>query len=251
MEMDAQVLPFGADSPGSGVVRITGRYRLPSDVASELKHVLAENPLVVILDMDEVAGNSRSLPDVFEPVASYLAAWPGTLVVVCAPHPAKAARLLPPTIIDRVIVSRTWEDGLDRAREIIPHQHRTTTFLQPHPEACEDGRTFARRTLHDWRLEDLTWPASLVVSELVTHSIVHADTALDLTLSRIDERIRIAVHDYGSDNLRITQLATPDDPLEDPLLHRGLLLVRALTRSWGVFPSRDHGKTVWAVMEAA
>jgi anti-sigma regulatory factor (Ser/Thr protein kinase) len=248
--MPAQVLPLGTDSPGSRVVRITGRYRLPSDIVSELKHVLAENPLVVILDLDEVAGGARALSDVFEPVSSYLAAWPGPVVVVCAPDPAKSARLLPLTIIDRVVLSRTWEEGLERARNLVPHQHRTTTFLQPHPQASDDGRSFVRRTLRDWRMEDLTWPASVVVSELVTHSIVHADTALDLTMCRVDERIRIAVHDYGSDNLRITQLAAPADPMEDPLLHRGLLLVRALTRSWGVFPSREHGKTVWAVMDA-
>lgn len=248
--MPAQVLPLGRDSPGSRVVRITGRYRLPSDVVSELRHVLAENPLVVILELDELAESSRALYDVFEPLASYLAAWPGTVVVVCVPDPLTVAPLLPPTIIDRVVPSRSWEEGLERARNLVPHQHRTTTFLQPHPQASDDGRSFTRRTLRDWRLEELTWSASLVVSELVTHSIVHADTALDLTLSRVDERIRIAVHDYGSDNLRITQLASPVDPLEDPLRHRGLLLVRALTRCWGVFPSRDHGKTVWAVMEA-
>ncbi len=212
--------------------------------------MLAENPLVVILELDKEAESSRALYDVFEPVASYLAAWPGTIVVAWVPDPAKAARLLPPTIIDRVVLSRSWEEGLERARHLVPHQHRTTTFLQPHPQASNDARTFARRTLRDWQLEELSWPASLVVSELVTHSIVHADTALDLTLSRVDERIRIAVHDHGSDNLRITQLAAPADPLEDPLRHRGLLLVRALTRNWGVFPSRDHGKTVWAVMEA-
>jgi anti-sigma regulatory factor (Ser/Thr protein kinase) len=248
--MPTQVLPLGTDSPGSRVVRITGRYRLPSDVLSELKHVLAENPLVVILDLHDMAGNSHLLHEVLDPVAAYLAAWPGTVIVVCVPHPATAAPLLPPTIVDRVVLSRTWEEGLERARHLVPHQHRTTTFLQPHPAACDDGRSFARRTLHDWRLEELTWPASLVVSELVTHSIVHADTALDLTMCRVDERIRIAVHDHGSDNLRITQLDAPLDPLEDPLLHRGLLLVRALTRCWGVLPSRDHGKTVWAVMEA-
>ncbi len=57
------------------------------------------------------------------------------------------------------------------------------------------------------------------------------------------------MHDYGADHLRITQAVEPNDPLEDPLLDRGLLVVRALTRCWGVFPSRTHGKTVWAVME--
>ena len=103
--------------------------------------------------------------------------------------------------------------------------------------------------MRGWEIEDLIWPASLVVSELVTHSILEAQTVLDLTLSRVENRIRIAVHDYGADTYRVPQAVEHTDPLEDPLLDRGLLVVRALTRSWGVFPSRVHGKTVWAVME--
>jgi hypothetical protein len=244
------VTPFGTESPGSGIVRIIGRYRLPSDVISELKAVLAGNPLVVILDLDEVAGSTHALSDVLEPVAPYLAGWPGTIVLLATPDPAKAARLLPPTITDRVLLSRSPEEGLERARHLVPHQHRTITFLQPHPQASDDARVFTRRTLRDWRLDDLTWPATLVVSEFVTHSLAHADTALDLTLSRVDHRVRIAVHDHGSDNLRSTELTAPPDPTEDPLRHRGLLVVRAMTQCWGVFPSRDHGKTVWAVMDA-
>lgn len=250
MVMAAFALPLGAASSGSGVSRITGRYRLPSDVVSELKHVLAENPPIVVLDLHEVAGNSHLLSEVLEPVASYLAAWPGTLVVARVPDPESSAHRLPPTIIDRVLLGRTLDDALDRARDALPHQYRTSTFLQPRPQASDDARDFTRRALRDWGLEDLIWPTSLVVSELVTHSILQAETALDLTLSRVDGRIRIGVHDHGSDSLRVTQLAEPSDPLEDPLHHRGLLVVRALTRGWGVFSSRDHGKTVWAVLEA-
>ena len=246
--MAAHALPLGTEPPGSGIVRITGRYRLPSDVASELKHVLAENPQIVILDLDVMAGNSHRLPEVLEPVATYLAAWPGTLIVVGVPDPATSASLLPPTIIDRVLLDRCPDEGLARARDIVPHQDQTTTYLPPVPLASESARAFTRRTLHRWGLEDPAWPTSLVVSELVTHSILQEETALDLTLSRVDERMRIAVHDYGSDNLQIRRLAEPTDPLEDPLHHRGLLVVRALTRCWGVFPSRIHGKTVWAVM---
>jgi anti-sigma regulatory factor (Ser/Thr protein kinase) len=247
--MTTHVKPLGTESPGSGIVRIIGRYRLPSDVVSELKAALAENPLVVILDMDGIAGSSRALFDVLEPVAAYLAAWPGTVVVVCAPDPATAAHHLPLPIIDRVVLSRSWEEGLERAHHILPHQPRTTTFLPPHSQSAEHGRVFTRRTLRDWGLTEVTWPAALVVSELVTHSIAHADTVLDLTLSRADQRLRIAVHDHGSDNLRSKQLAEPTDPLEDPLRHRGLLVVRELTLGWGVFSSRDQGKTVWAIMD--
>jgi anti-sigma regulatory factor (Ser/Thr protein kinase) len=248
--MAGHAVPLGAESPGSGIAKITGRFRLPSDIVSELRHVLAENPQIVILDLDEVAGNSHLLSEVLEPVAAYLDAWPGTIIVICMPDPVSHAPHLPPTIVDRVVLGRAPEAGLERARKMVPHQHRTTTFLAPQPEASDDARVFTRRTLRDWRLEGLIWPASLVVSELVTHSILHAETALDLTLSRVDQRIRIAVHDHGSDSLKIRQLAELSDPLEDPLRHRGLLVVRALTRCWGVFPSRVHGKTVWAVLDA-
>ena len=247
--MATHTVSLGTESPGAGIVRITGRFRLPSDVVSEFRHVLAENPQIVILDLDEMAGNSHLLYEVLDPVASYLAAWPGTVVAICVPDPEAAVAHLPPTIIDRVLLGRSPGEGLERARRVVPHQHRTTTFLTPQPEASEDARAFTRRALREWQLEDLIWPASLVVSELVTHSILRAETALDLTLSRVDHRVRIAVHDFGSDSLRITQLAPLTDPLEDPLQHRGLLVVRALTRCWGVFPSRVHGKTVWAVMD--
>jgi anti-sigma regulatory factor (Ser/Thr protein kinase) len=244
----ARALPLGAGPP-AGIVRITGRYRLPSDVVSELKHALADNPQIVILDLHDTAGNSNLLAEVLEPVGGYLAAWPGTVVAVCVPDPEASRPLLPPTITDRVLLARSHEEGLERARQGVPDQYRTTTFLTPQPEASEEARAFTRRMLRDWRLEGLVWPASLVVSELVTHSILHAQTVLDLTLSRVDHRVRIAVHDYGADRLPTTQPAQPTDPLEEPLLDRGLLVVRALTHCWGVFPSRVHGKTVWAVME--
>ena len=245
--MAAQTLSLGSGALASGIARITGRYRLPSDVVSELRHVLAENPQIVILDLYSVAGNSRALAEVLEPVAPYLAAWPGTVLAVCVPDPEVSAQVLPQIVADRVLLDRTPVAALERARRLLEPQDRTTTFLTPKPQAAEDARAFTRRTLRDWRIDDLTWPASLVVSELVTHSILKADTVLDLTLSRVGRRIRVAVHDYGSDQVQSTKSAD----LEDPLLDRGLMVVRALTRCWGVFPSRVHGKTVWAVMEAS
>ena len=247
--MATPTVHVGTDHPGAGIIRITGRYRLPSDVVSELKHALADNPQIVVLDLHHVSGNSRLLSEVLDPVADYLAAWPGTVVAVCVPDPVASGHRLPPTIIDRVLLARRSEEGLERAHDVAPHQDRSMTFLTPQLQASDDARAFTRWTLRGWEIEDLIWPASLVVSELVTHSILEAQTVLDLTLSRVDQRVRIAVHDYGSDNFRVPQAIEHADPLEDPPLDRGLLLVRSLTRCWGVFPSRVHGKTVWAVME--
>jgi hypothetical protein len=111
---------------------------------------------------------------------------------------------------------------------------------------------FTRNTLCDWRLDDTVWPASLVVNELVTHSVLKAETVLDLTLSHVDGRLRIAVQDYGADQLRDAQeTGTPGSLEDEPPLRRGLMIVKDLTRCWGVFPSRVQGKTVWAVMDSA
>lgn len=247
-----QLLPLESGSSASGIVRITGRYRLPSDVVSELEHVLAGNPEIVILDMEAAAGNSHALPVVLGPVAPYLAAWPGTVLAVCVPDPEASGEVLPPTLIDRVPLDRTPVEALEHGRLLVEHQERTMMFLAPNLKASADARAFTRRMLRDRGLDDLVWPASLVVDELVTHSILQADTVLDLTLSRVGDRIRIAVHDYGADKLQATHVEPLLDPLDDdPRLRRGLMIVRELTRCWGVFPSRVHGKTVWAVMAPA
>jgi anti-sigma regulatory factor (Ser/Thr protein kinase) len=240
--------PFGTD-PGPGIARIAGRYRLPSDVVAELKHVLAEDPQIVILDLALMAGDSHLAARLLEPVSGYLAAWPGTVLVVCVPDPLNSRPHLPPVLADRVLLVRSLEAGLERVRHAVPHQERITTYLTPEPQASEEGRTVARRILRAWQMENLIWPASLVVSELVTHSIEEAHTVLDLTLARVEDRMRITVHDYGADKLPIPSPTEPAAPLEDTVRHRGLLMVTALTRRWGVFPSRVHGKTVWAVME--
>ncbi|MGH3811343.1 MAG: hypothetical protein ACRDUV_02655 [Pseudonocardiaceae bacterium] len=44
---------------------------------------------------------------------------------------------------------------------------------------------------------DLVRPATLVASEPGPNSVLHARTRLDLTVSRADARIRVAVGDYG------------------------------------------------------
>jgi hypothetical protein len=76
---------------------------------------------------------------------------------------------------------------------------------------------------------------------------VHAVTVLDLTLSRTDTCLRIAVHDHGGGSPAVNRGGRPEDMLDG----RGLVLVRALAKGWGVFESRHKGKTVWAVMDTS
>jgi anti-sigma regulatory factor (Ser/Thr protein kinase) len=85
--------------------------------------------------------------------------------------------------------------------------------------------------------------AALLVSELVTNSVVHANVgprrALTVEVTTLDDRLRIAVTDPGS---RLKPRLLPPDPGTPGGL--GLVLVDELCETWGV--SQDVGLTcVW------
>jgi anti-sigma regulatory factor (Ser/Thr protein kinase) len=231
--------------PAPSIVTVTGKHRLPTDVVGELVDVLAEEPRIAVCDMSRMAPAASAMRDLFAPVASYLEHWPGTLVVVCVPDPEAHARMLPAAIAGRLLVHATAEDGVAEARRLLRPLVHAETQLAPTLTAARDARQFVTRTLLDWELAPLIGPASLVASELVTNSVVHAVTVLDVMVSRIEGRLRIGVHDHGGG----APVVSPDGR-QLPLQGRGLLLVQACTCSWGVLPARGQGKTVWAVLDA-
>jgi anti-sigma regulatory factor (Ser/Thr protein kinase) len=91
--------------------------------------------------------------------------------------------------------------------------------------------------------DEAAYDIALVVSELVTNSVVHADLGVEATvlveLAAADDRLTITVSDHGSDLL---PRLLPWDPTTPHGL--GLHLVDALSASWGV---RNLGGTtqVW------
>jgi anti-sigma regulatory factor (Ser/Thr protein kinase) len=78
--------------------------------------------------------------------------------------------------------------------------------------------------------------ARLVVSELVTNAVVHARTAIELTLQVRDDVLRIEVTDLGVDR--------PQRWARDDTTGRGLPIIEALGRAWGVI-DLGSAKTVW------
>ena len=80
----------------------------------------------------------------------------------------------------------------------------------------------------------------LAVSELVTNAVVHAATDIEVRVSRLGPRLRVAVRDESPIMPRML------DPAPDGLHGRGLHIVRRLSSSFGVSPVAPTGKVVWA-----
>jgi hypothetical protein len=230
----------------SDVALVVGQGRLPTDLAGELMDVLASENEIVVCDLRGVAAPACAA-DALAPAADYLTHWLGTTVVVCVSDAAVQQAVQAVVAADHLVVAESVEAGLEAAVVRRRRVRRVGEQLAPTLTASREARRFVARTLLDWELPRLVPPATLVVSELVTNSVVHALTVVDLTLTRADSLLRIGVRDHGGGR----PAPGSTDPAESPLSGRGLLIVEALTRSWGVFPGRTSGKTVWALLDAA
>jgi anti-sigma regulatory factor (Ser/Thr protein kinase) len=82
----------------------------------------------------------------------------------------------------------------------------------------------------------------LIGGELVTNAVLHARTPLDVALELHADRVRVSVHDRSRAPASLRRYQP------DALTGRGLGLVAALSREWGVAVTRD-GKRVWADIE--
>jgi anti-sigma regulatory factor (Ser/Thr protein kinase) len=85
---------------------------------------------------------------------------------------------------------------------------------------------------------------ALVVSELVSNSVVHADVGprrtLTLELMELDDRVRISVIDPGS---RLEPRILPPD--HERVGGAGLFIVSELSEAWGVARDAKEGTRVW------
>jgi DNA-binding response OmpR family regulator len=107
----------------------------------------------------------------------------------------------------------------------------------------------ARRFVADhcrvWGCEDIVHDAELVVTELVTNALVHAQTRCEVRVRRRDRFLRIEVMDEGD--------GTPDllAAGEHAEHGRGLVLVSAVGSAWGVEARPPAGKMVWVELFTA
>lgn len=106
-------------------------------------------------------------------------------------------------------------------------------------EGVREARRFVMRTLSEWGVEEVLDEASVVVTELASNSVIHARSAYEVRLALGAHAVRIEVADHGPGT------PEPQPPSDGAESGRGLMMVAALSVSWGVEGGAD-GKTVWA-----
>lgn len=117
--------------------------------------------------------------------------------------------------------------------------------LERVPESAELARSLVRGALESWGLLRMGEPARVVVTELVSNAVRHAQgDGLRVTVVRLSpERVRIGVVDRDRTRPQVKPMSL------DAESGRGLVLVEAMSSVWGV-DLLPGGKEVWADLEA-
>ena len=115
-----------------------------------------------------------------------------------------------------------------------------TLELAPNPRSPRLARDFVTWVLEEWGLTRVADTARLLTSELVTNAVLHAGTALTLSVVRDTGRstVRISVWDASPASprrKRYSELATTG---------RGLAMIDNAAEAFGVEALSD-GKEVW------
>ncbi|WP_225839472.1 sodium/proline symporter PutP [Streptomyces sp. NK08204] len=143
------------------------------------------------------------------------------------------------TVIDDLLANPPSDDAallLARTRALAQDQV-VSWDLPSDPAAVAHARTLAAQQLTEWGLSDLTFTTELIVSELVTNAIRHANGPICLRLIR-DRGLICEVSDASSTSPRMRHARTTDEG------GRGLLIVAQLAGRWGTRYTTT-GKIIW------
>jgi hypothetical protein len=226
------------------VIEVAGRLSEPvQDLDRAIQLALAEGPRGVVCDLTAAPEGARpAAVEVLAMAGRHVRDWPGIPVAVACPDRNVREALVAHPLGNQLIVTESMFSAI-AAVSATPDLAVQWLRLAPHPTAPRASREFVTRTLLDWGLGRLIRFASLVVSELVASSTIHAGTNVELSVTWDRGALRLTVRDHGP--------ALPDQRPSGLDLHgRGLAVVAGLSRTFGVLPTADGGKVVWAVLEA-
>ncbi len=237
--------------PADGIIVVALRGLLTVEtvpiVRATLLKCLAQAPEVVIVDLADLRVDSRSRLTVF-PAAVRTHASPGTTLVVCGAA-SELVSAMSAGVLGDVRSFASCADArasLGAGRPAAPR--RASLRLEPAPTAPARARRMITEALRTWGVDDLTGPATLIVSELVSNAVQHAGTALIVNASVRGEHLYLSVQDHDPQAPTV-----PDRPPIDgsPTAGgRGLHLIEVYATAWGSHFAAD-GKTVWATLRIA
>jgi anti-sigma regulatory factor (Ser/Thr protein kinase) len=114
-----------------------------------------------------------------------------------------------------------------------------TFRFSPEVTAPAAARRFVTGVLNRWGYATLVELAELLVSEVVTNSVRHAQSSGTLVIRRKAGHVRFETTDSGEGTPNVHQ-PTPDEPSG-----RGLAIVSRVADRWGVERAGVTGHTVW------
>ncbi|MFD5621254.1 SpoIIE family protein phosphatase [Streptomyces yangpuensis] len=122
----------------------------------------------------------------------------------------------------------------------VPADRIATWDLPPDPSLVADIRGAATRRLAEWGLDELSFAAELMLSELVTNAVRYGSEPIQVRLIHDHDRALICeVSDGSSTAPHLRRAATTDEG------GRGLFLVAQLSQAWGARYT-TRGKVIWA-----
>lgn len=223
------------------LVRTALRFRGGFEVAGEattgvqaVEMVAALQPDVVVLDLGlpDLAGR-----DVLTRVRE---AGPGAKVVVFSGADPEDRAWYEERTAGYVLKNQELDHLVDLLGSVGQRARAVVVLDLPRElGSVRRARGLVRETLAEWELSHLQDEAVLVVSELAANALNHARSAYQVRLSRNPGTVRIEVRDGGA--------GTPEPQPTSATREggRGLLLVSAMSVSWGLEQTME-GKVVWA-----
>lgn len=118
------------------------------------------------------------------------------------------------------------------------------TSLAAEASSAALARAFVIQHLLDHNLAHLADDIELVVSELATNAMAHAQTPFSVTLCAFDQTVVLEVSDASGAEPSLVVARALDTS------GRGVAIVQALSRDWGVLSRASGGKSVWAEFDS-
>ncbi|MEV6022178.1 SpoIIE family protein phosphatase [Streptomyces sp. NPDC052036] len=231
--------------PGAGVQALDAPSNVPLGVQSDTPYQAFDITLapgsLLLLYTDGLAG--RQTADVVDIARCMLSAGireTGDNLERLADRLTDAAPEPPERRDDVVLLLARYEGALPGT-----HGRVNRMMIQRHDlRGVRTARRFVRDSMREWGRDAMADDLELIVSEVVTNALIHADSEVDLRLREYPDHVRLEVRDSASTPPIPSSISVLEEENAQAEHGRGLVIVDGLARIWGTSPS-GRGKTVW------